>query len=77
MMGDKIELIEEDVAMLIKTDPEDSEDFVFFKKNKFHICGICWRLLNGFIDLRHQCLHDGGIFEDDTDGIFRIEKVNR
>jgi len=54
-MMDKV--IEEDVADLMNLKPEDDK-FEFFKKNKFYLCGICWRLLNGFIDSRHKCLHD-------------------
>lgn len=37
--------------------PEDIMDDKFHK-HPFHICFICWRLLNSFIDRRHDCLHD-------------------
>lgn len=72
-MMDKV--IEEDVTELAIMQPED-DNFKFFKKNKFYICGICWRLLNGFIDSRHECLHGIEDFNDKPiKGLFKITKV--
>jgi hypothetical protein len=72
MMGN---LIEEDIADVTIIKPEQNNEFEFFKKNNFYLCGICWRLLNGYIDGRHECLHDDNFDLEQTEGIFQIKKI--
>ena len=54
-MMDEKKVIMEDITEF--SDLKEEMKFDFFKKNKFKICGICRRLLSGFIDDRHKCLH--------------------
>ena len=70
------EVIEEDLSELGNIKPEEAKEFKFFSKNKFYICGICWRLLNNFIDKRHECLHDCVDFnKTQMSGLFEIKKI--